>query len=152
MAHKPRKTAGFVTVCCSMSMVSKTLCSHFSSQGSYYGYTHAWTKFHNEVMSWTSGAYECHYAWSAVAFSRSISVELDSERSIMSTLHERALAHVQIWNVRIYPFVEFKFSVYAHTYVRKQTPRRTHVSCNAVPLVRGSPRLVPNYKIVIEGS
>ena len=48
---QPRKTAGFVTVCCSMSMVSKTLCSHFSSQGSYYSYTHAWTKFHNEVMS-----------------------------------------------------------------------------------------------------
>ena len=27
MAHKPCITAGFVTVCCSMSMVSKTLCS-----------------------------------------------------------------------------------------------------------------------------
>ena len=26
-------------------------------------YTHAWTKLHNEVMSWISGAYECHYAW-----------------------------------------------------------------------------------------
>ena len=29
-----------------------------------YSYTHAWTKIHNEVMSWISGAYECHYAWS----------------------------------------------------------------------------------------
>ena len=26
-------------------------------------YTHAWTKLHNKVMSWISGAYECHYAW-----------------------------------------------------------------------------------------
>ena len=60
MAHKPWRTAGFVTVCCSMTVVSKTLCSHFSSQGSYYGYTYTWTKL---VMSWISGAYECHYAW-----------------------------------------------------------------------------------------
>ena len=26
-------------------------------------YTHAWTKLHNNVMSWISGAYECRYAW-----------------------------------------------------------------------------------------
>ena len=52
MAHKPQITAGFVTVCCSMSMISTTLCSHFSSQGSYYGYTHALTKLPTEVMSW----------------------------------------------------------------------------------------------------
>ena len=30
---------------------SKTLCSHFSGQGSYYSYTHAWTKLYNEVTS-----------------------------------------------------------------------------------------------------
>jgi len=36
MAHKPWITAGFVTVCYSMSMVSKTLCSHFFGQGSCY--------------------------------------------------------------------------------------------------------------------
>ena len=61
-------------------------------------------------------------SWSAVAFSKSISVELDSERSIVSTfLHERALlARVQIWNVRIYQFFKFKFSVYGHTYICKQ--------------------------------
>jgi len=35
----------FVTVCCSMSMVSKTSCSRFSGQQSQYGYTHAWTNF-----------------------------------------------------------------------------------------------------------
>ena len=51
MAHKLWITAGFVTVCCSMSMVSKTLCSHFSGQGSYYGYTHAWTKFQSWAES-----------------------------------------------------------------------------------------------------
>ena len=51
------QTMEFVTVCCSMKMVGKTLCSHFSSQGSYYSYTHAWTKLHNEVMSWISGTY-----------------------------------------------------------------------------------------------
>ena len=51
--HKPRITPGFVTVCCSMSMVSK-LCAAISpwisSQGSYYSYTHSWTTLHNEVM------------------------------------------------------------------------------------------------------
>ena len=26
-------------------------------------YTHAWTKLHNKVTSWISGAYECNYAW-----------------------------------------------------------------------------------------
>ena len=36
MAHKSRITAGFVTVCCFMSMVSKTSCSNFTCQGSYY--------------------------------------------------------------------------------------------------------------------
>ena len=53
-----------VTVCCSMSMVSKTLYSHFTYQRSYTAsYSHSWTKLHNEVMSWISGAYEYHYAW-----------------------------------------------------------------------------------------
>ena len=43
MAHKPWIIEEFLSLCCSMSMVSKTLCSHFSSQWSHYGYTHAWT-------------------------------------------------------------------------------------------------------------
>ena len=32
MAHKPLITAGFVTVCCSINTVSKTLCSHLFGQ------------------------------------------------------------------------------------------------------------------------
>ena len=44
-------------------MVSKTLCSHFSSQGSYYSYTHAWTKLHNEVMSSSLVLMSVDYAW-----------------------------------------------------------------------------------------
>jgi len=59
MVHKPWIMAEFVTVCCSMSMVSKTSCSHFFSQWSYWGYTHALTKLHTEVISWISRAYEC---------------------------------------------------------------------------------------------
>jgi len=35
MARKPWITAEFVTIWCSTIMVSKTLCSHFSGQGSY---------------------------------------------------------------------------------------------------------------------
>ena len=63
-AHKPWITAGFVTVCCSMSMVSKTLYSHFSSQGSYYtSYSHSWTKLHN-LLSWAESWHLYHYLWS----------------------------------------------------------------------------------------
>ena len=82
MAHKPCITVRFVTVCCSMSVVSKTSCSqagllsymlkncsHFSGQGSYYGYTQTWTKLHTEVMNWISGAsYEC---WLCMALTSS---------------------------------------------------------------------------------
>jgi len=58
--------------------------------------------------------------WSAVTFSRAIIVELDSEGSIVPTFTRniRALAHLQIWNVRapLYLFVQFKFSVYGLVY------------------------------------
>jgi len=59
MAHKSWKAAGFVTVCCSMSMVSRTSCSHFACQGSYYA-THtfglnftmkSWAEFLAPFMS-----------------------------------------------------------------------------------------------------
>jgi len=54
--------AGFVTVCCSMSMVSRTSCSDFACQGSYSAtHTLGLLKLHNKVMSWISGDYECHY-------------------------------------------------------------------------------------------
>ena len=78
-------------------------------------------------MSWISGTYVCHYTWpilkqtqllylvwwyrlwaacpclssSAVAFNRSFSVEWGSARVHRVNLHERALACVQIWNVRM---------------------------------------------------
>ena len=109
---------------CSMSMVSKTLYSHFSGQGSYYSSTlglnftmESWAEFlglmsvimHGPYLKWTQllcvawryrlwAACPC-LSWSAVAFSRSIVVELDSEGSIVSTFTQntRALARVQIW-------------------------------------------------------
>ena len=65
MFRHSTQTLGFVTVCCSMSIVSKTSYSHKFSLRSrkLLRYTHAWTKLHTEVMSWTSGTYKCHYAW-----------------------------------------------------------------------------------------
>ena len=59
MAYKPCHCLLF-----HVSVVSKTLCIHFSGQGSHYGYTHAWTKLHNEVMSWISGSYRCFSGFS----------------------------------------------------------------------------------------
>ena len=77
MAHRPWITAEFVTVCCSMSVVSNTLCSHFFGQWSNWGgYTHAFTKLHSEVMSWISCAYEC----------RSVCMDLPEPNSI--TVHD----------------------------------------------------------------
>ena len=59
-------------------------------------------------------------SWSADTFIRSIVVESDSEGYIVSfSLNIRAyIARVQIWNVHVrsYPFVQFKFSLYGHTY------------------------------------
>ena len=48
---KPLITAGFVTVCCSMSAVSKTSCSHIFAQGSYYT-THAWTQCSHDMAEY----------------------------------------------------------------------------------------------------
>ena len=53
------QTLGFVTVCCSMSMVSKTSCSHFFGQGSYYathtlGQTSRWSHELNLWRLWVS--------------------------------------------------------------------------------------------------
>jgi len=74
-------------------------------------------------------------SWSAVAFSRSIGMELGSER------FHKSLAFVKIWNVRIHLF-NFKFSVYGHT----QASIYTHASCNTVMLVWGLLGLAPTTK------
>jgi len=77
MAHKPWITAEFVTLCWSMSMVSNTLCSHFFGQWSYWGYTHAFTNLHIEVMSWISCAYDCR-----------LCMDLPEANSITITVHD----------------------------------------------------------------
>ena len=154
MAHKSWITAGFVTVCCSMRMVSKTSCSHLACQGSYYA-THtlglnftmkSWAKSlapfiwvslcmaltwsERNYCAWFDGtvceqpALVCHGSQSR--FHRRGSWSWFNEQ-------EFVLARVQIWN----PFAQFKFSVYGHT----QT--YTHASSNAVMLVWGSLRLAP---------
>ena len=60
--------------------------------------------------------------WSAVAFSRSIVMELDSEGSIVSTFteYQRLIASVQILNVRLYPFnliFQYMATSTGHTHV-----------------------------------
>ena len=153
-AHKPWITAGFVIVCCSMSILSKTLCSHFSGQGSYYGYTHAWTKLRNDRRLWVS-----HYAWPLpevnsttvrdlmVPFvsvachgpqSHSVDPSVWSQivrgPSCQLTLNALNITNGILFSkcanlkcmLPSYPFVQFKFSVYGHTVVSKHT----HASCN----------------------
>ena len=90
-------------------------------------YTHTWTKLHNNVMSWISGAYECHYAWSLPEVNATTVCDLtvlsvgSLPLSVMVcscafTEHGFVLAHVQIWN----PFAHLNFRYMAtsrHTYI-----------------------------------
>ena len=129
MAHKSWITAGFVAVCCSMSIVSKTV-QPFRLSRKLLCYTHACTKLHNhESHELNSGAYECHYAWPLPEASTTTVCDLTvpsvsslswfavALSSVWSrfTEHEFVLARVQICN----PFAQFIFSVYGHaqTYI-----------------------------------
>ena len=85
-----------------------------------------------------------------LTLSRFISVELDSEGSIVSTALN--VNFEELWhacNIEMYvylcTFVQFTFLVYGHTYVCKQASKQAsiHASCNAVPLVWSSFRLTP---------
>ena len=90
---------------------------------------------------------ELHGEKTPVTFSRSIGVELDSEGSIKSTYNEhykfefrRALALVQIWNVRIrlnFWYMATRTYMYVHTYVSKPPCTRV-LQCSP-----GSLRLTP---------
>ena len=142
MAHKSWITAGFFTVCCSMSMVSRTSCSHFTCQGSYYA-------THTLVLSFTMKSWAeslVPFIWVSLCMALTWSERnycawfdgtvceqpalvyhgLQSRFSSAWTEQEFVLARMQIWN----PFAQFKFSVYGH--------KHTHVSSNAVTLVWGS--------------
>ena len=141
-----------LTVCCSINIISKTSCSHFSIQGSYYGYTHAWTKLYNEVMNWISGAYESgHYARSLPEANsttvRDLTVPpvssqplslmvcscnhqrgVDNERSIVSTFRSRWRHTLQIANIALFsglPTVQFSIALGRH---------RNEANTNAVTL------------------
>ena len=137
-------------ICSSMSMVSKTSCSHFSGQGSYHT-THTWT---NKVMSWISGAYESlcmaltwseldYFAWfdGTVCDQPALSRILISRSVVCSSIVLTFLARVQIWN----PFIQFKFSVYGLMY----THVHTYASCNPVLLVWGSLMLTPTKYLLM---
>ena len=140
MAHKPWITAKFVTVCCSMSMVSNTSCSNFFGQWSYWSYTHAFTKLHTEVMSWISCAYECQLcmdllntvlhdlycpwaacpclSWSTVAMHALTWVVFVPRASFMPTLHSGSspnCMHKLPGLHEIFKYAHLKFMVYGHT-------------------------------------
>ena len=153
MAHKPWITAGFVTVCCSMSRYGKQNFVQPFFRCCYYSYTH---ELDNEVTSWISGNYVImdgpylkwtqlvcviwrYRLWAArlclsrsvVAFSRSISVVLDSETFV--NFHESFSTRTCAILKCMYLFVQFKFSVYGHTQTDIHTYIHTHthiLQCN----------------------
>ena len=144
MAHK----SWIVTVCCSMSMVSKSWWSHFSSQGSYYA-THTlglnftkkyWAKSLTLMSVIMHGSYLkrtqllCviwwYCLWPACACLSFHRREVSSP-NIVKCIHEFVWARVQIWN----PFAQFKFSVYGHT----QTYTRIKQCSHAVGLAQAHP-------------
>ena len=146
-----------------LSMVTKTSCSHISCQGSYYSYTHAWTKlWSHELNLWHLCVSLCPYlkwtqllwvvwryrticawaacpclSWSTVAFSRSICVELDSETFSFSICANFESVHsIKIFGIWLQVGLDI----------------HTHASCNAVSLVWSSLRLttiIPLICIVI---
>ena len=131
----------FVTVCCSMSMVSKTSCSHFCGQGSYStSTTHTlglnftiklWAEFLAPLwvslcmtLTWSERNY---FAWFDGTVCEQPALVCHGSpqsrfyrRGVSSLNMKFVLARVQIWN----PFAQFKFWVYGHT----------HASSNAVTL------------------
>ena len=80
-------------------------------------------------------------SWSAVAFSISIGVEVDSER-----FHK---SFITCENLKCtYPFVQFKFSVYGHT----QASIHTHAFCNTCSHASvGLAQARPNNKTTFTG-
>ena len=159
-AHKPWIKAGFVTVCCSVSMVSKNFMQPFLRSTKLLLSTHTHTlglNFTNchELNLWRLdviiygpylkrtqllcviwryrlwAACLC-LSWSAVVFSRSIGVEFVTE-------HFSTCANFKFFaSVR-----SIKFLIYGHKQASKQTYIHTHMSCNAITLVWGSLRPVP---------
>ena len=159
MARKPRMTAGFITACCFI-MVSKTSCSNFSGQGSYYSYTHtfglnftmkSWAEFlalmndimHGQYLTQTQLLYLIWWyrLWAACPCLSSSAVttigeELDSCRV---TFHERA-THTCLNLECTCPFVQLKFPVYG--YMQTDIYTYTHVlQCShaSVGLVQAHP-------------
>ena len=132
MAHKPWITAGFITVCCFMSMVSKNFVQTFLWSRKLLCYTQF-------VMSWISGAYvviihgpylkqtkllcvvwQYRLLAACPCLSWSVVFLADPLGWSLLTEYKFALARVQIWNPS-HPFVQFKFLVYGHKQANKQT-------------------------------
>ena len=143
--------------CCSMSMVSKTSCSHFACQGSYYA-THtlglnftikSWAKSLALMSVIMHGPYLKRTQRLCVIWRHCMSAAcpcLNLCHGSQSRFHRRGVNMNVEWtwicfstcaNLKSVRF--FKFSVYGHT----QTYIHTHASSNAVMLVWGLLRLAP---------
>jgi len=87
------------------------------------------TSVHSDCLpSCSLWCWHCSLAPDAICLSHSVDSSALSY-TVRSPPSHRTLAHVQIWNVRVpsFPFVQFKFSVYGHTYACRQTDIHTHV-------------------------
>ena len=107
-------------------------------------YTHAWTKLHNKVMSWISGAYECIYAWPLPEANqvnattvRDLTVSSVSSLPLSVIVRSRTFIGVELVN-RTW----ICFSTCANL-KSVRSFKYTHSSSNAVTLVWGSLRLAP---------
>ena len=105
-------------------------------------YTHAWTTLHNKVMSWISGAYECHYACPLPEANATTVCDLTvlSVSSLPSSVmvHSRAFIGVELvhWtgiclstcaNLKSV-CSQFKFLVYGHTQTYTCIKQCSHAS------------------------
>ena len=131
------------TVCCSMSMVSKTLCSHFSGQGSYtlglnFTISHELNLWHLWVslcmaLTWS----ELNYcAWFDGTVCEQPALVCHGSQS-HSSARWGPLACSSTCT-KLYPFIQFKYSVYGWSY-RQTYTRVLQCSHASVGLTQARP-------------
>ena len=130
---------------CFMSMVSKNFVQPFLQSRKLLRYTHAWTKLHNEVMSWILGAYEYHYSWPLPEANSTTVHDLTAPSVsslplpvIVRSRFIRSSSELHMCKFE-HPFVQFKFSVYGHKQASKQTYTPAQCSHASVGLAQACP-------------
>ena len=150
MAYKPWITAGFVTVCCFMSMVSKNFVQPFLRSRKLLRYTLAWTKLHKwswaeslalmmsffMALTWSGELNYCVWFDGTVCEQPALVCRCPQSFSVHWTWICFSTCPICSFNLN------FRYMATSKQAASKQADIHTHVR-NAVTLVWGSLRLAP---------